>query len=415
MGRIHVENLGKRYKHFARPTHRLWEWATLGGLRRHEALWVLRGVGFTVEPGEAVGVIGANGAGKSTLLKLLKGTVRPTEGSLRVEGRVAALELGLGFHPDFTGRANLYAGGALLGMNGARVDAAMPEIERFAEIGAAIDDPVRTYSSGMQLRLAFSLATAVRPDVLLIDEALAVGDAYFQQKCMVRIRQFREQGTTLLLVSHDPVSVKTLCDRALLLDRGLLVREGSPASVFDYYNAIIAKQQHDYEILQAEGLGAEQSTRSGDGRAIIERVEIRDATGPARAFRVGSPVTVEVDGRSEKPIEDLTVGISIRDRVGNEVHGINTHHLGYERIVVPPGSRFRATFELPANLGVGNYSLTVALHAGAVHLEGNYDWWDQVTVFQVLPGPEAPFVGCAYLPVRAHLSVADEPVQGGGS
>jgi lipopolysaccharide transport system ATP-binding protein len=416
MGWIRVEKLGKRYKHYARRPDRLREWATLGRHHRHEEVWVLRGVSFAVDPGEAVGVVGANGAGKSTLLKLVKRTIRPTEGTVEVLGRMAALELGLGFHPDFTGRQNLFTSGALLGLGGAQIERLVPEIEDFAEIGPYLDDPVRTYSSGMQLRLAFSLATAMRPDVLLIDEALAVGDAYFQQKCMMRIRQFRKQGTTLLLVSHDPVAMKSLCDRAVLLDQGLLVREGPPDAVLDYYNAIIAKQRADYEIRQGEELGGGKvSTRSGDGRAVIERVELSDESGPTRAFRVGAAMRIEVHGRTEKPIEDLTVGISIRDRVGNEIFGTNTHHLGIERTAIPPSATFQAIFELPANLGVGNYTLTTALHAGAVHLEGNYDWWDRVEAFQVVPGTEPFFVGSSHLPVESRVEIlgaAIEPREG---
>jgi lipopolysaccharide transport system ATP-binding protein len=239
-----------------------------------------------------------------------------------------------------------------------------------------------------------------------VDEALAVGDSYFQQKCMMRIRRFREAGTTLLFVSHDPTSVKTLCDRALLLDQGLLVREGSPVSVLEYYNAMIARQTADYEIRQGEGLGGKPgSTRSGDGRARIEQVELRDESGPTRAFRVGARMTIEVRGRTEKPIEDLTVGISIRDRVGNEVFGTNTRHLGLERTHVGPGATFRAEFQLALNLGVGSYSLTVALHAGKVHLEGSYDWWDRVQAFQVIPGNQPPFVGCSYLPTLVDLVI----------
>jgi len=286
----------------------------------------------------------------------------------------------------------------------------VPEIEQFAEIGGAIDEPVRTYSTGMQMRLAFSLATARRPEVLLVDEALAVGDSYFQQKCMMRIRRFRDEGTTLLLVSHDPASVKTLCDRALLLDQGLLVREGSPVSVLEYYNAMIAKQTADYEIRQGEALGgARGSTRSGDGRASIERVELSDESGPTRAFRVGSAMRIEVHGRAEKPIEELTVGISIRDRLGNEIFGTNTHHLGIDSRAVSSGASFHASFALPVNLGIGNYTLTTALHAGAVHLEGNYDWWDRVQAFQVVPADGAFFVGCSYLPVVAHLAIEGDP------
>ena len=372
MASVRAERLGKRYKHYARPSDRLLEWALLGRIRRHTETWVLRGASFEVGPGEGVGVVGQNGAGKSTLLKIIKGTVQPSEGSVRVGGRLTALELGLGFHPEFTGRENLYTAGALMDLDASAVRRLMPEIEDFAEIGSYIDEPVRTYSAGMQLRLAFSLATAVRPEILIVDEALAVGDAYFQQKCVARIRGFREHGTTLLLASHDPVAIRTLCDRALLLDGGLLVREGPPDAVLDYYNALVAKLAADHEIRQGEGLGeGQRATRSGDGRACIDGVELLDGDERVRSAGVGTPITIRLQGRAAEAVDDLTVGISIRDRLGNEVFGTNTHLLGIEPHRVEAGQAFRADFRVPLNLGVGSYTLTAALHAGRVHLKGS--------------------------------------------
>jgi len=396
--------LGKRYKIYSRPADRLLEWATLGRLNRHHENWVLRGVQFEIKAGEAVAFIGANGAGKSTLLRLIAGTTQPSEGFVETSGRVAALELGLGFHPDFTGRENAYAAGELIGLRRAEIESLMPSIEDFAEIGEAISEPVRTYSSGMQLRLAFSVATAVRPEILIVDEVLAVGDAYFQHKCISRIRRFREEGATLLFVSHDAAAVTSLCDRAFLLDEGLLVREGAASAVLDYYNAMIARMEADYEIRQGEALGdGSTTTRSGTGAARIEAIELLDAAGPSRAFRVGEEMRVLVRGSSRDEIQDLTVGLSIRDRIGNEVFGTNSYHLGQPRLWVPKGGAFSAEFRLPANLGVGNYNVTVALHAGAEHVEGNYDWWDRAQVFQVVPHDGPLFVGCAYLPASVKL------------
>jgi lipopolysaccharide transport system ATP-binding protein len=404
MGSIEVRNLGKAYKRYPSPVGRLGEWLTGGHYCGHTPTWVLRGVTFSVRPGEAVGVVGQNAAGKTTLLNILRGTVLQNEGTVQMEGSVAALDLGLGFHPDFTGRENLFAAGSLLGLAPADVRELLPEIEAFAEIGDYLDQPVRTYSSGMRLRLAFSLATAVRPSVLLIDEALMVGDAYFQQKCIARIRGFREHGTTLMLVSHDAAVIKTLCDRALLLDAGLLTREGPPAQVFEYYNATIAKSAADYEIRQAEELRGEGgSTRSGSGEAVIDRAEIVGEAGAARAFLVGAEVTIQVLGHTEREVSDLTVGIAIHDRLGNEIFGTNTHHLGISFGPMAPGVRFRGEFRLAMNLGVGTYSLTAALHAGISHLERNFDWWDGVRAFQVLPGTEPLFGGSCYIPVSGAL------------
>ena len=405
MAAIRVERLGKRYKHYARPTHRLLEWASAGRVVRHDDAWVLREVSFEVGRGEAVAVVGANGAGKSTLLKLIAGTTRPSEGSVSVAGRAAVLELGLGFHPDFTGRQNVRAAGDLLGVRGADVERLLPEIEAFAEIGSALDDPVRTYSSGMQVRLAFAIGTAVRPDILIVDEVLAVGDAYFQGKCIARIRRFREEGTTLLFVSHDPTAIRRLCDRALLLDHGLLVRQGPTGAVLDYYNAMIARMASAYEIRQgAEAGGAGRGTRSGTREVEVTRVEVLDAEGPARAVPVGAPLRVRVHGRARCEVQELTVGIAIRDRLGVEAFGTNTFHLGVPRQALAAEEPFCAEFALAANLGVGRYALTVALHVGAVHVEGNYDWWDEATEFQVLPGREPVFVGTAYLPTRVRFT-----------
>ncbi|MDD5115021.1 MAG: ABC transporter ATP-binding protein, partial [Methylobacter sp.] len=227
MGTISITNLGKAYKQYPTRWSRLVEWFVPFSKPQHQLKWVLQDINFTVNPGEAVGIIGINGAGKSTLLKMIVGTTQPTTGSINITGRVAALlELGMGFHPDFTGRQNTYLAGQLLGMSVEEITNLMPEIEDFAEIGDYMDQPVRVYSSGMQMRVAFSIATARRPDVLIVDEALSVGDAYFQHKSFDRIREFRKQGTTLLIVSHDKSAIQSICDRAILLNAGKLAMQG---------------------------------------------------------------------------------------------------------------------------------------------------------------------------------------------
>jgi lipopolysaccharide transport system ATP-binding protein len=291
----------------------------------------------------------------------------------------------------------------------------MPEVEAFAEIGAAIDDPVRTYSSGMQVRLAFAIATAARPELLIIDEVLAVGDAYFQQKCIARIHRFRDEGTTLLFVSHDPAAIKRLCERSILLDRGLLIREGPSGEVLDYYNALIARMTSAYEIregaaLRSQGQGG--TLRSGTGEVVVTRVELLDERSPSRAFPVGARLRVRVEGEARRDVDEVTVGIAIRDRLGVEAFGTNTHLLGLPRRALAQGDAFCAEFALPLNLGVGSYTLTTAVHVGAVHIEGNYDWWDEVVTLQVIPGDEARFVGTAYLPTEVRFAAGDaEPIR----
>ena len=279
MGSITVHSLGKAYKQYQGRWGRLTEWLLFGAVARHRLKWVLRDISFSVRPGEAVGIIGINGAGKSTLLKLITGTTQATVGSVQMTGRVAALlELGIGFHPDFTGRQNAIMAGQLLGTSTSQMNDLMPEIESFAEIGDYIDQPVRVYSSGMQMRLAFSVATAIRPDILIVDEALSVGDDYFQHKSFDRIRTFREQGTTLLMVSHDKVAIQSICDRAILLNSGQIAMEGPPEAVMDYYNAMLAQRQTTavHCIQRTDG---KVQTISGSGEAQILDVSLLHTSG----------------------------------------------------------------------------------------------------------------------------------------
>ena len=361
MNRITVQGLGKKYKHFASRWGRLAEALSGGSWERHQPHWVLREISFRVEAGESLGIVGQNGAGKSTLLKILTGTTKPTEGTVHCNGRVAAmLELGMGFRPEFTGYQNAVMGCQMLGFSGGEITSMLPGIIEFSELADYIDEPIRTYSSGMQMRLAFSVATAKRPEILIVDEALSVGDTYFQHKSMRRIRSFREQGTTLLFVSHDPAAVKTLCDRAILLDEGILVRDGGPEAVLDYYNAIIAKETKDQEIREAEGLLGRVAVRSGSGDARIVSVEMTGKEGkPARAFRVGETAEITCSLKFNTRVEDPTVGLLIRDRLGNNVFGTNTHHLQQEWPVAASGSALEVRFSLTLNLGPGHYSLTV--------------------------------------------------------
>src|SRR5450830_607215 len=278
-GHIQVSGLGKAYKLYPTRWSRLAEWMFPQLGKRHALKWVLEGIHFNVAPGEAVGLIGINGAGKSTLLKLITGTTQSTTGSVYITGRVAALlELGMGFHPDFTGRQNAMMAGQLIGLSVDEIVSLMPQIEAFAEIGDYIDQPVRVYSSGMQMRLAFSVATAHRPDVLIVDEALSVGDAYFQHKSFDRIREFRKQGTTLLIVSHDKGAIQGICDRAILLNAGRLAMQGEPEAVMDYYNAMLAEKENQ-TVRQHETSDGKLQTISGSGEATVEDIVLLNEKG----------------------------------------------------------------------------------------------------------------------------------------
>lgn len=411
---IAISRLSKAFKRYARIRHRLLEWLP-GSAQHHELHWVLRDLDFSIHRGEAVGLIGRNGAGKSTLLKLITGTLLPTTGSVQVIGRVAALlELGMGFHPEFSGFDNVLMAGQLQGMTRSEVLASMDEIVAFAEIGDALTQPVRTYSSGMMVRLAFATATAIQPDLLIVDEALAVGDAYFQHKCYQRIREFREQGVTLLFVSHDPLAVKTLCNRALLIEGGRIALDADPVQVLDYYNALIALDkeyisEHEQHIKSDEQISG---TRSGTGEATIYSVQLLRQGRETQQVLEGEAVDLIISFNITQNLSDLTVGLLLRDRLGNEVFGTNTHQLGLSSQLqnIQTAQQFSLKFAFADFcLGPGSYNLTVALHGAESHLAGNYDWWDQALTIEVGFGCRPRFSGIVRLPVTASIQPTTHP------
>lgn len=401
MGSITATHLGKAYKVYPSRFARLKEWLVPFSKPRHTLKWVLQDINFKVNPGEAVGIIGVNGAGKSTLLKMLTGTTEPTSGSVKTTGRVAALlELGIGFHPEFTGRQNAFMAGQLLGLSVDEIRQFMPQIEAFAEIGDYIDHPVRVYSSGMQMRLAFSVSTARRPDILIVDEALSVGDAYFQHKSFERIRQFRRDGTTLLIVSHDKAAIQSICDRAILLNAGKLAMQGEPEAVMDYYNALLAEHEKNTVRQHTTPAGKIQTT-SGTGEATIEEIVLLDELGKrVEAIGVGAAVTLQVKTRVHKAIPRLVLGYMIKDRLGQPVYGTNTYHLGRVLEHLKPDSSIEFRFRFAVNLGPGAYSIAVALQDSDTHLGVNFEWRELALLFSVVNSSETNFVGVAWLPPK---------------
>jgi len=398
MGTISVSNLGKAYKQYPTRWSRLVEWLDPRDRSRHQLKWVLQDINFTVNAGEAVGIIGINGAGKSTLLKLITGTTHPTNGSVHMTGRVAAmLELGMGFHPDFTGRQNALMAGQLLGITGEEITRLMPEIEAFAEIGDYIDQPVRVYSSGMQMRLAFSVATAIRPDILIVDEALSVGDAYFQHKSFDRIREFRKQGTTLLIVSHDKQAITSICDRAILLAEGKLAFEGEPEAVMDYYNAMLAGHQNQ-EIKQKVLEDGKIQTISGTGEATVIDIYLLDKQGKRlEVVDVGQNITLRIEVKAHVDIDRLVLGYGIKDRLGQVIYGTNTHLKEHAITQISVGAKFRFDIVFPANFGPGTYSVQTALTSNDSHLVDNYEWRDLALIFNVVNINKPHFAGCAWI------------------
>ena len=249
---MRVEGSSKRYRIYARPSDRLIELATAGRVRRHREFTALQDISFELQAGTTTGIIGPNGCGKSTLLQIIAGTLEPTTGSVRRAGHISALlELGAGFNPEFTGIENVFMNGALMGFSKHETKERLPEIERFAEIGSFISQPVKTYSSGMYVRLAFAIAVCADPQILIIDEALAVGDAVFQHRCLRRIKEMQERGATVLFVSHDPAAVRALCSRAILLNGGRMIADSAPPDALNRYQKIIMEREEAHRLLPA--------------------------------------------------------------------------------------------------------------------------------------------------------------------
>jgi lipopolysaccharide transport system ATP-binding protein len=398
-----VDSVGKAFREYPSQLLRILSWLGVP-VGRVSDTWVLRDISFRLGEGEAVGIVGQNGAGKSTLLKLITGTLRPTTGKVTVRGRIAAiLELGMGFNPDLTGRQNVMHTAGLMGFSQADILKAMPHIEDFAEIGHYFDEPVRVYSSGMQMRVAFSVATAFRPDVLIVDEALSVGDAYFQHKSMGRIREYRKQGTTLLIVSHDRTAIQALCDRAVLLDKGQKVMDGDPQSVMDYYNAMIAEKENTL-IRMVELKSGKLQMVSGTGEAAVSEIGLYRPSGEKVEFvHVGEPLELRITVQVNRDVPKLVVGYQIKDRLGQDMFGTNTYHTGQVLEELKAGDRyeFRAKFDM--TLGSGAYSISTALVSTDTHLVNNYEWRDLAHVFTVINVDKTYFVGMSWMPSETYI------------
>lgn len=469
---IEVENLSKCYTMWKTPRARLQHpiMNTIGHMfpfskfglenprtkakRLYQDFWALRDVSFSIEQGECVGIVGRNGSGKSTLLQILAGTLQPTSGSVRVRGRVAALlELGSGFNPEFTGRENVYLSAAVLGLSKEQTEAKMEEIIDFADISGFIDQPLKTYSSGMMMRLAFAVNTCVEPDILIVDEALAVGDAPFQAKCFKRLRSLVDKGISILLVSHDISTIKSICSRALWMKDGHLHQIGDALTVGRTYEKFCFREQGvqgiDSEVSSteeetesettAESSHEEQeipevgsdtrpetllkyynflassgkTTREGNGQVVMESLVMLNTEGvPTREIQYNEKVTLYYQLRAREAVDsDFMTGIRIRDVRGHYVYSVNdletTHRL---KLAAGQTAVFKVEFQVP--LTHSNYSLRTGVFGfqdGQATINDKYDYnrsvvwdvWDEALHFKVHPCRQMPLPG----PVHAHAPV----------
>lgn len=369
---VAARDLGKCYHIYPEPQDRLkqalWRWRR----RYYKEFWALRHVSFEVPRGSSIGFVGRNGAGKSTLLQIIAGTLAPSEGEVQVRGRVSALlELGSGFNPEFTGRENVLLSGAILGIPRREMQRRFEDIARFADIGEYIEQPVKTYSSGMFARLAFSVAIAVDPDILIVDEILAVGDMGFQHKCLSRLREMRERGLTLLFVSHSPDAIKSVCEKALFLRAGQAVFYGSADEAVERYLSFIREETNRSALEQERELAAPRELttrvparfRYGSGHVQFEQVELRDAAGqPCRAFGFGQPITLEATVVSHVEVRDLSLSFLVRDPTGVDLTGTTTFDEGVALPPLRPGQRLTVRFTFRNALRPGNYGVSLAVN-----------------------------------------------------
>lgn len=409
---LELRGVGKCYRTYRSNLARFGNWFGVPTEATSE-FWAVKDISTAMGRGECIAFIGPNGAGKSTLLKLVTGTVYPTTGNIVIRGAVSAiLELGIGFNPEMTGRQNVYQAGGMAGHSHETLTRLMPEIEAFAEIDKFFDEPVRTYSSGMHARLAFALATAVRPDILIVDEVLSVGDTYFQHKSFDRIRKFRAEGTSILLVTHGMASVLALCDRVILLEQGRILKDGQPDEVVDFYNAMIAARDNERAAIEQVRDQGWLKTRSGTGQAATTGVRLLDVdTGQTVATAtVGQELVIEVDVEIREPLPQLVLGLQLRDRTGHVVWGTNTWFTKQMLHDLKPGERIAYRVPFRCTLGPGSYSITHALHNTETHITGNFEWVDNNIVFEVINASLPIFIGTSYLNAKFQIAREQGPV-----
>ena len=369
---ITVSHLTKMYKLYNKPSDRLKEALGLTRKKRYREHYALRDINFTVKEGECVGIIGVNGSGKSTLLKIITGVLTPTEGTLTVDGRISALlELGAGFNGEYTGLENVYLNGTMIGFSEEEIDARLDSILSFADIGDFIHQPVKTYSSGMFVRLAFAIAINIDPEILIVDEALSVGDVFFQAKCFHKFEEFKSQGKTILIVSHDLSSIAKYCDRVILLHKGDLLDEGSPKQMVDMYKQLLVHQDPVKQQESSGETGEKGGTGEGSFSVNPNTLEYGDRQAEILDFAVldekgrknnlidkGTDFQIRVHIRINQPIQDPIVAFTFKNIQGTEITGTNTMYEKAEIAPADPGQEFVVTFRQKMNLQGGEYLLS---------------------------------------------------------
>ena len=423
MNAVEFQGVSKSYAIYDAPGDRLKELLSLNRLKRHQDFWALHDVSFEVKRGETFCIVGENGSGKSTLLQMVAGILHPTTGTVGIHGRVSALlELGAGFNPEFSGRDNVYLNGSILGLTTRQIDQRYKDIAAFAEIGDFIDQPVKTYSSGMVVRLAFAVAINVDPEILLVDEALAVGDIYFRQRCMRKVHELRQRGITILFVSHAVSDVKAIGDRVLWLDHGRMIDVGEPDRVVSKYLAAMTEKDSTYLLLksaadpQPRRGGPMQAPeivetipnidhRFGDGRAQIIGIAVLDEQGrTVSILEPSSRILVRISVRATADVALPIVGFMLRNQLGMDFSGTNTAREGYELAPLQAGDVITVDFylDLP-ELYPASFSFSPAIADGTLMGYQMCDWIDNAITLQ-MGRSEAQIYGYMHLPCRVEVN-----------
>jgi len=398
---ISVKNISKTFKLYQSPANRLKEIF----LHRcyHRKFQALNNVSFEVQEGETLGIIGVNGAGKSTILKILTGVLMPDTGSVNIAGKITGLlELGIGFNAEFSGLDNVFHNATYLGLSRREIEERLDKIIEFTELKEFIHEPIKTYSTGMVMRLAFSVAIHADPKAFVVDEALSVGDAYFQQKCMRKIKEFKDNGGSIVFVSHDMNAVKVLCDQAILLEDGDVVEQGDPETIINTYNFLIAKRSKGQKIRYQ--MNNDTTFGYGNYKVMIDSMALLDENNnQSEILLSGRPVKFMIRLIGQETVENITIGMGIRDKFGQDIYGTNSFHLK-KKISIKQGQSLLVTYAFDEfNIGPGKYSLSVAVHTDDTHVNECFHWVDKRAVFEVVAGRDAYFLGLVRLKPDLHV------------
>lgn len=391
---IEIVGLSKRFNVYKKQYYRLAELITRK--KMHEEYWALKDINLQVKKGEAIGIVGANGAGKSTLLKLICGALYSTSGNISVNGRILSLlELGTGFHPELTGIENIFNSASMQGFSKSEIDEKLQAIIEFADIGEHINMPVKTYSSGMYVRLAFALYACLDPDIYIVDEALSVGDVFFQQKCYERMRQMKEQGVTIIMVSHDPAPIVSFCDRAILIEKGIIKGEGAPDMILDMYQAL----QYSKGMKKDCEIEVSNHVEFGTNEAKLISCSLKDQNGQEKTiWGINEVCRLQIEYESHSIDGEVCVGLQIKNAMGSIVYGTNSNWLG--KNLRFQNGKLQCEYEFPIYMGEGSYTITLAVSENKHNPILIYSWKEKALAYEVIHSGVADFGGSMYLPIK---------------